>query len=366
MVVSASGAGAFSDVDLGKLLAGKVARANPFIGDEDEGFSGSASPKDLETMFQLIYLYGTQARRDTAAFAALQTRLMTFAQNRGQVPEAVFSDTLLLTIAQYHPRVRPLSPAVIKGANLDVALDFYRDRFRDFGDFTFYFVGNLDTAALRPLVETWLGGLPSAGRQETWRDLGIRPPTGVIRKIVHRGLEPKARTQLVFTGLFEESTRNRHVLRSMGEALQIRLREVLREDMGGVYGVGVGASSQVIPDTSYQVTIGFGSDPARLEELVQAVFAEVRAFQSAGPADSTVQKVKEAQRRTRETSLRENNYWLNQLLVSDRWGLDPRNLLKYEEMIDRLTAADIRDAAQRYIRFDNYVQVTLMPERPNP
>jgi zinc protease len=366
MVVSASGAGAFSDVDLGKLLAGKVARANPFIGDEDEGFSGSASPKDLETMFQLIYLYGTQARRDTAAFAALQTRLMTFAQNRGQVPEAVFSDTLLLTIAQYHPRVRPLSPAVIKEANLDVALDFYRDRFRDFGDFTFYFVGNLDTAALRPLVETWLGGLPSAGRQETWRDLGIRPPTGVIRKIVHRGLEPKARTQLVFTGLFEESTRNRHVLRSMGEALQIRLREVLREDMGGVYGVGVGASSQVIPDTSYQVTIGFGSDPARLEELVEAAFTEIRAFQGAGPADSIVQKVKEAQRRTRETSLRENSYWLNQLLVSDRWGLDPRNLLKYEQLIDQLTAADIRDATRRYIRFDNYVQVTLMPEKPNP
>jgi zinc protease len=152
----------------------------------------------------------------------------------------------------------------------------------------------------------------------------------------------------------------------MGEALQIRLREVLREDMGGVYGVGVGASSQVIPDTSYQVTIGFGSDPARLEELVEAAFTEIRAFQGAGPADSIVQKVKEAQRRTRETSLRENSYWLNQLLVSDRWGLDPRNLLKYEQLIDQLTAADIRDATRRYIRFDNYVQVTLMPEKPNP
>jgi len=366
MVVNVSGAGPFSDVDLGKLLAGKVARAQPFIGDEEEGFSGSASPKDLETMFQLIYLYGTQPRRDSAAFASMQSRLMSFAQSRAQVPEAAFSDTLLVTITQHHPRVRPLTPELVNTAKLDEALDVYRDRFKDFGDFTFYFVGNVDTAALRPLVETYLGGLPSTGRHETWRDLGIRPPTGVVRKTVYRGVEPKARTQFVFTGPFEQTQKNRHVLRSMGEALQIRLREVLREDMGGVYGVGVGASSTVIPDTACQVTIGFGADPARLDELVDAVFKEIRALQSTGPADSVVQKVKEAQRRSRETNLRENGYWLSQLVTSDQWGLDPRNLLTYDTLIDQLTAEDIREAARRYIRLDNYVQVTLMPEAPKP
>jgi zinc protease len=103
-----------------------------------------------------------------------------------------------------------------------------------------------------------------------------------------------------------------------------------------------------------------------MEELVEAAFAEVRAFQTDGPADSVVQKVKEAQRRTTETNLRENGYWIGQLLVTDRWGLDPRNLTRYQDLIERLTAADIRDAARRYIRFDNYVQVTLMPEKPNP
>jgi zinc protease len=366
MIVSASGAGAFSDVDLGKLLSGKVARAAAFIGDHDEGFSGNASPRDLETMLQLVYLYGTQPRRDSAAFASLQRRLLSFAQNRGQVPEAAFGDTLLVTVAGHHPRVRPLTVDLVDAASLDAALAFFRDRFSDFGDFTFYFVGNLDTAALRPLVETWLGGLPSTGRQETWRDLGIRPPTGVVRKTVHRGVEPKARTQIVFTGPFEHSRRGRHVLRSMGEALQIRMREVLREDMGGVYGVGVGASSQIIPDSTYQITIGFGGDPDRMEELVEAAFAEIRAFQTAGPADSVVQKVKEAQRRSAETSRRENGYWVTQLSTYDLWGLDPRDILKSEELVQQLTAEDIRDAARRYIRFDNYVQVTLMPEELKP
>jgi len=366
MIVNASGAGAFSDVELGKLLAGKVARAQPYIGDEEEGLSGSASPKDLETMFQLIYLYGTAPRRDTAAFAALQSRLLAFAENRAQVPEAAFSDTLLVTITQHHARTRPLTPDLVNAADLDAALAFYRDRFADFGDFTFYFVGNVDTATLRPLVETYLGGLPSHGRKETWRDLGIRPPTGVVRRTVYRGVEPKARTQFVFTGPFEENRRNRHVLRSMGDALQIRLREVLREDMGGVYGVGVGASNSIVPDTAYQVTIGFGADPARMDELVDALFAEIRAFQTTGPTDSIVRKVQEAQRRSRETSLRENRYWLGQLVVSDQWGLDPRNLLTYDDLIDQLTADDIREAARRYLRLDNYVQVTLMPEAPKP
>jgi zinc protease len=366
MIVSVSGAGAFSDVELGKVLSGKVARATPFIGDEEEGFSGNASPRDLETMLQLVYLYATAARRDSAAFASLNARLTAFVQNRSQSPEAAFGDTLLVTLAQGHPRGRPMTPQLVAEADLDVALDFYRDRFADLGDFTFFFVGNVDPDVLRPLVETWLGGLPSAGRKETWRDIGMRPPTGVVRKVVRRGLEPKARTQFVFTGPFTDSREHRHAMRSMRDALQIRLREVLREDMGGVYGVGVGASSSIIPDSTFQVTIGFGADPARLDELVEAVLAEIRALQTAGPSDSVLQKVKESQRRSLETSMRENRYWLGQLVAAQRYGSDPRNLLSYDELISALTADDIRRAAQRYIRLDNYVQVTLMPEAPSP
>jgi zinc protease len=366
MVASVSGAGAFSAVDLQKLLAGKVASVQPYIGDEDEGFSGNASPRDLETLFQLLYLYGTAPRRDTAAFAAFRTRILTFARNRGANPEAVFGDTLMVTMARGHPRVRPLSGALVEAIQLDTALAFYRNRFADFGDFTFFLVGNIQPDSLRSLVETWLGGLPSAGRTEGWRDLGIRPPSGVVQKTVLRGVEPKARTSLVFSGAFDESRKNRYLLRSLGDALEIRLREVLREDMGGVYGVSAGASSRIVPDTAYSVSIGFGADPARIDELVEAVFRELHAFQEAGPADSIVQKVKETQRRTRETQLKENRYWLSQLVAAHLYQTDPRNILTYEELIDALTAADIRDAARRYVRFDNYVRVTLRPEAPNP
>jgi zinc protease len=361
-VINASGVGAFSAVDLNKVLAGKAVRLGPTVGTTDEGFFGTGSPRDIETLLQLAYLYVTEPRLDTAAFAALRGRLETFADNRGRSPEATFSDTLQVTMARGHARAAPLTGETIRRIDPVQAFSFYRDRFADVSDFTFFFVGTIDLAAMRPLIETWLGSLPGAGRQERWRDLGIRPPTGVIKKVVHKGLEPKARVQLVFSSPFEESFENRYMLESLGEALRIRLREVLREDMGGVYGVSVGASPRVIPDTGASVTVGFGADPARLNELVDSALAVIRVFQSSGPADSIVQKVQETQRRERETNSRRNAWWLGQLVTYHRNALDLRNLLERDRRVASLTAEAIRDAARRYIRFDNYVQVSLFPE----
>jgi zinc protease len=364
-VINASGVGAFSAVDLQKMLAGKAVNLSPSVGGTEKVLYGTGSPKDLETLLQLAHLYVTAPRLDTAAFAAFRTRMIAFVENRGRGPETVFSDTLQVTLAQGHPRAAPLSPERIRQVDPADALAFYRERFADAGDFTFFMVGTLDLAAVRPLVETWLGSLPAAGRRETWRDVGIRPPTGVVKKVVRKGIEPKARIQLVFTGPFDTDAENRYVLQSLGDALRIRLREVLREDLGGVYGVSVGASSSIIPDTSYQVSVGFGADPARLDELLDSTLATIRAFQEGGPADSIVLKVQETQRRNRETSLRLNSYWLGQLLFAHRYGLDPKTILEYEARVAGLTGARIRDAARRYIRFDNYVQVTLLPETPS-
>ena len=361
-IVGVSGAGTFSAVDLQKVLAGKAVRVGPSIDDTEEGLRGSASPKDIETLFQLAYLYVTAPRLDSAAFGSLRQRLLAFVANRGASPEANFQDTLQVTLAQGNPRERPLTPAVVQEVDLGSAMAFYRDRFADASDFTFYFVGNIDLAAMRPLVEEYLGGLPSIRRHETWRDLNIPPPTGIVRKVVHKGVEPKARTQLVFTGPFQDSREARYALRALADALGIRLREILREDLGGVYGVAVSASSSIAPDTTYSVSIGFGADPARVDELVDSTFTALRAFQSAGPSDSIVHKVMETQLRTRETSLKQNAYWLGQLVAAQQWGVDPRGILTYGQLIDGLTAASIRDAARRYLRLDNYVQVTLLPE----
>lgn len=362
-VVGQGGVGEFSLVDLQKVLAGKVVRVSPFIGSLEEGLSGSVSPADVETLFQLIYLHFTAPRRDGEAYQSFRSRIQAFLANRSADPNAAFQDTLQVTLSQHHFRARPPTSQLYDEMDLDKSFAFYEDRFADASDFTFVFVGNLDLESLRPLIQTYLGGLPSTGREETWRDVGVRPPTGVVRKTVYKGIEPKSQTQIVFTGPFDWTRQNRYVIRAMVDVLRIKLREVLREEMGGTYGVRVSASANRDPEQSYSVTVGFGTDPERLEELVQAVFVQIDSLKLSGPSEDDIAKVKEQQRRSRETSLRRNGYWLGQLVSSDRYDLDPRNILTYEELIDALDAEDVRQAAIRYLNIDNYVQVSLYPEK---
>ena len=363
--VSVGGFGELSLVDLQKVLADKVASAGPYIGPLYEGLTGGASPQDVETMFELIYLAVTAPREDSTAYQAFQSRMMAFLENRSASPEAAFQDTLEQTLSQSHPRVRPLTTELLAEMDLGKSMSFYRDRFADASDFSFVFVGNFELEELKPFVETYLGGLPSTGRVESWRDQGINPPTGVIRKEVRRGVEPKSETMIVFTGPFEDTRINRHAMRALQQVLQIRLRERLREDLGGTYGVGVGASTERYPDGEYAVRVNFGSAPDRVDELVGVVFQQIDSLQTHGPTIEDIRKVQEMQRRERETNLRENGYWLGQLVGYDQLDMDFRNIMTYEALIDALEPGLVRDAAQRYLRTDNYVQVTLLPENMN-
>ncbi|UCC73010.1 MAG: insulinase family protein [Gemmatimonadota bacterium] len=361
-VVSLGGVGEFSLVDMQKKLAGKVVRVSPSIGSLFEAIGGRASPTDVETMFQLIYLYFTAPRCDSTAYLSFKSRLQAFLANREADPQAAFADTLNATLTQSHFRTRPPSTGLYDEMDLDVSYDFFRDRFADASDFVFVFVGNFDPDSLRPLIQTYIGGLPSIGRAETWRDEGVRYPGGVIRKTVHKGMEPRSQTQIVFTGPFEWTRDNRYAMRALGNVLRIRLREVLREDMGGTYGVSASGAGSRDPTQDYQFGIGFGTAPERLDEMVGAVFQEIDSLQTVGPTQEDIDKVKEMQRRQYEVDLRENDFWLGQLVAAERYGTDPRNILTYEELIDGLTVDVVRDAALRYLRTDNYVQVSLYPD----
>jgi zinc protease len=363
--VSMSGVGELNLVDLQKVLADKAVSAGPYISSLYEGLSGSASPEDVEVLFQLIYLYATAPRADPEAFQSYRTRMQAFLENRSRSPEAAFQDTLQVTLTQYHPRALPMTAERMAQLDLEGSMAFYRDRFADAGDFTFVFVGAFDVATLRPLVRRYLGALPSSGRVESWRDPGIDAPAGVVRRSVYRGVEPKSQSALVFTGTMDYTRDNRYALASLGEVLRIRLRERLREDLAGTYGVSVGATSSRYPEEEYAVRIGFGSDPERVEELTAAVFAQIDSLVAFGPTPGELDKVREIQRRERETNLEENGYWLGQLVSYDQLGIDFREILTYERLIDGLDADMVRQAAERWLRQDNYVLVTLYPETVN-
>jgi zinc protease len=269
---------------------------------------------------------------------------------------------MAVILSQNHFRRRPPTIEMLDAIDLDTALDFYRGRFADAGDFTFTFVGSFDLDAIRPLVETYLGSLPSAGREETWRDVGVEPPEGTVQRTVHKGLEPKGRTTVVFGGSFEFERENRYVLQSTVDVLRIMLRETLREDMGGTYGVSVGATPVRDPKQRYSLRISFGADPERLGELTEATFATIDSLATFGASEENLAKVKETQLRRRETDLKENGFWLSVINYYDRHGEDLRLIMDYDSLVEGLTAEAIGEAADRYLRTEGHVQVSLVPD----
>ena len=273
--VKACGVGEFSQIQLEKLLADRVVRVTPYINSLSEGLSGEVSPEDVEVLFQLVYLYFTSPRKDSPAFSAYKSRLESSCENRGASPLATFRDTITETITQNDPRSKPWTPEKLHGMDLDKSLEFYRSRFADASDFTFIFVGSFDTEKMRPLIETYLGGLPSLARKESWRNVMFDYPTGVIEKSVKKGVEPKSLHSLIFTGSFGWNRENRYRVNAMVDVLRIKLRQRIREELGGTYGVNVKSDYAHFPKESYRISMEFGSDPGRVEELASEVFKEI-------------------------------------------------------------------------------------------
>src|SRR5215207_1021835 len=361
-LVTEGGVGAFTQTELQKALAGKAASAFPGIGELTEQMFGRGSPKDMETVFQLMYLYFTSPRIDTTAVVALKQRLRAALANRGVSPDQAFPDTLSVALTNHHQRSQPVTVATVDSLDLASSVRFYRDRFADASDFTFVIVGNFTVDSIKPLVLTWLGGLPSTRRKETWKDLGLQTPATVVTRDVKRGTEPKARTVIVFNGPYEWTSENRYAMASLAEVLRMRFRDVLREELGGTYDVSVSQSSERDPRPEYQFSIDFGSAPDRVDTLRSAVFRELERIKREGPTAEEIEKVREIQRRGEETEVKQNGFWLNSLAAAARYGQDPKTILRRGELRASLTPALVRDIARKYLNESRYVQVRLLPE----
>jgi len=216
---------------------------------------------------------------------------------------------------------------------------------------------------MRPLVEQYLGGLRSLKRKKTWKDVGITRPAETIERRVEKGLEPQSRASVVFVGPFDYTTRNRHAIRTMASILQTRLRETLREDLGGTYSVGAGASYSRWPRPEFQVSISFGSAPERNDALVTRTFEEIEKFRAEGPTEQELNDAVEATVRSYETSMEQNGYIATQLQFRYRENEPVDGLFTIVDDYRALTRELVHEAAKRYLTTDRYVKVQLFPEK---
>jgi len=367
IVTGQGGLGSLDAVKLRKSLAGKVLNVAATISELQEGLFGAASPADLETMFQMIHLSFTAPRRDENAFLAWRAREIESIKNRRVSAQTVFFEDLQQFSSQNHLRRRPPTPESLQKVDLDKALAFYKDRFADASDFTFVLVGNLDLERTKALSETYLGSLPTKKRKETWRDIKVSWPNGAQNKTVIKGTEPKSSVQLTFHGPEKWSRDGENDIRMLSEVLRIRLLEVLREDMGGTYSVGVGGGLSRRPKQEYTFTVSFGCAPENVDKLVKAVFDELKSIQEKGIGETYITKAKEIHRRTHETNLKNNAFWVRELERAYNYGDDPKLILDIASLVDKASSDRVRAAAKRYAASKQYVLGVLKPEAaPSP
>lgn len=367
-LVGVAGVGGFSPIDLGKVMAGRIASASPFMDNYTHGVSGGSTPRDLEAALQLVYLYFTAPNHDAAAFDLMKTRMAASLANQAQNPGSVFGERVRRLATMDHYSVRPMKSEDLGRIDADRMSAFYAERFRNAADFTFFFVGAFTVDQVTPLLTTYLASLPSTGKAESrGRDMDVHFPAMVLRETVKKGQEPRSQTAIMFfadTGLDELET---HRLRAATSILQMRLRDVLREELGGTYSVGV-AYSDTSPQPGYGTTsVQFGSSPENAERLTSVVMQELERFRREGPSDTDVQVVKETEKRELETSMRQNGYWLNSLQAMHLLRRDPLRILQRAARTEALSQDNIHTVIRKYFPPDRYTVVTLMPETvPQP
>lgn len=362
--VTNSGLGNFNATQLDKKLSDKKVRLNPFLGETSEGFNGSASPDDLETLLQLLYLYFTQPGFSEDGLTSVLSKERAFLQNVDANPNAYFSREMQKFKFGNHPRRMPTVMEDLDKVNGNAAFKIFKERFSNAADFTFFFVGNIDFEKHGNLIHTYLSNLPVDGKTENYKDLGIKLISGKQRLDIKKGEAPRSNVDITFHGDFKFEGDNEYMFQSMLDVARIKLRETMREDLGGVYGVSLFGGPSRITNT-YSITISFNADPDRTEELTKAAYDVIENLKSEGPTDLDITKVTETQRQTRIVDLERNNFWLGRMTNDEFYGLKPawHKMELLEKQLEKLNPKVIQDSASKYFNQSNVLQSIVVPEK---
>lgn len=362
VLTAIGGVGNYNAAELEKYLSGKQASVGLGISERYELISGGSATNDMETMLQLAYARFTEPRMDKGVVDGFIGRNKAGLTNRANDPNIVFADTVNAVL--YQGSIRRGGPSIAKldQINPDRAFEIYKERFADASNFTFVFIGNFKIEKAKPLLEKYLGGLPSTYKGENYKDLDIHSPEGRIEKTVYKGTEPKAKVNLVFSGAFDYSAAEKIQLDALKEVLQIRLTERLREDESGVYSPGVSENVSKYPHARYNFTISFGCAPQNVEKLIASALEEVNKLKTSGPSQVNVDKYKAEDQLVQETNLKNNVWWMGYLVENLENQDNLHEVNDYDTNLSKVTPESLKAMANKYLSGSNYIRLVLMPE----
>jgi zinc protease len=361
-LVSAAGAGGLKATDLQKVLTGKLVSAQPFIGLSSHGVGGSAAPAQLETALQLLYQELTAPGDDAESFALLKKQLAALVANRGQSPGQVFGEKLSQINTSNHYTAQPLTQERVDTLSREKMIAFYRERFANAADFTFFMVGAFKLDDAVPLLAQYIGSLPSTGKPtSSFKDVALHFPAATEQAKVELGREPRGQTVISFFADPTIDPMEQEQLIAATTVLDIALRDILREDLGQTYTVQVRLSQPLPQRGAGHIQVRFGAAPENLTTMTARVMQEIKRLQQEGPSLDLTNRAKESARRGYETALRQNDYWLGRLQTVKMYDRDPGEILTRNKRIDAVTPQMLQDVFRKYFPADRSTVVTLVP-----
>jgi zinc protease len=363
-VLQSSGAGRFNSTDLSKMTRGKIVYVTPQFSEFDEIFDCATTVSDYETMLEEVYLYFTEPRFDKDAFERDKAKMKQNLTARKDEPFSYLVDTVTYARGNFHKRASNLilNPDDVDKIDLEVIKNLYRKHFDNPADFLWFFTGPLDTVKAKPIIEKYIGGLPDGHHKEKWADVGKRPPVGTLNIDFKKRMEtPKATTFIEYTSLnFEYSQRISTLMRILQGILDIRFNELIREDKGGAYSIDTEGSISLLPVPVTRMIVSFTTDQEQMNELRSIVFSELDRLVKEGVDPSDLQKSKEYILKVQKQNLENTMYWHYVLVNYVRNGYD--FYTGWEDILNSITAEEIRQVLEKLVNEKNIVSVTMRPE----
>ena len=376
--ISEAGVGSWDATTLRKKLTGKSVRVQASVGSRSRSISGGASIKDAETMMQLAYLYFTQPRRDTAAFAGLRNRTHSFLNNRNASPRVDYNDSISAILYGHHPRLEPMTQERLMRADYDRILEIYKERFSRAEDFRTVIIGNMSLDELRPLICKYLAGIPKVRGNEDNLQAGgnLVPPyprtsisstniPQIVKQDAAHVFKKKMATPLANVSLFyaadvDFTPKNDLALDFLKRTLSIAYTDSVREEKGGTYGVSVEFDLDKDDKPNATFRISYNADPTRYEELNPIVYQQLKNIAERGPVASSMDKVREYLKKQYQQAAITNDYW-NYIVwhqLDDEADFDTG----YCDLVDQMTAGDVQRMAQELLRQGYRIEVTMLSE----
>ena len=362
-LVGQSGLGEFDKTSLKKVLTGKDATIMPYLNTYSEGFNGSCTPSDLETMLQQVYLYFESPRFDEQAFTILVEQARNGLKNKEKDHMRAFRDTLSQVMSNKHPRSLIVDESFITKVKYETIKEIYRDRFKDVSDFVFVLTGNIDKLKVKPLIEQYLGAITDSPQAENWKDHQIRPQSGLVEKDIYRVMEvPSATNYHNFHSKSTYNEKDRIYLGVIAKLLQKRYMTVIREEEGGSYGVSVNANFSRVPYDRFNIVVYYQCDPSKADKFKGIVNDEFDKFINLGPDPDDLNEIKKSLLEDRKTAKEGNRYWESVMVNYSKYRVDLSDPKQYEEIVTGIDETKVQEAAARLLNDVSRIQVIMKPE----